>query len=221
MPKTSCINITDLTSTCTCTLTKNISNSVVEQNEKFDETSEVEDSPDFSSVTMESGADESLHVEDGPWDRSGFDELCTSSPNKILDDPQKQSDLSHETEEQGKLENRFLDAGSISSLLLNSKEGLPRIPGGLKENLYFILNNTNNATKKGSKTSNKSSSFSDDCGVCDRGAGTSPYSYYFLHDNGDLSTIFKKPTGYCTKKQVKKQIQYIPFDSQPAIMLLI
>ena len=226
VPKTSCINITDLTNVCT------ISNSVVEQNEKFDETSEVEDSPDFSSVTMESGADESLHVEDGPWDRSGFDEFCTSSPNKILDDPQKQPDSSHETEGpadssksdlpttssehlQGKLENRFLDAGSISSLLLNSKEGLPRIPGGLKENVYFILDNTNNASKKGSKTSNKSSSFSDDCGVWDRGAGTSPYSYYFLHDNGDLSTIFKKPTGYCTKKQVKKQIQYIPLDPQP------
>ena len=91
------------------------------------------------------------------------------------------------------------------SLLLNDQTGLPRIPGGLKENVYFILDNSNNVKRKGSKGSNKSSTFSDDCGVWDRDSGTSPYSYYMLHDNGDLSTIFKRKNGYCFKKQVQKK----------------
>ena len=66
-----------------------MSNSVIEPNKKLDETSEIEDSPDFSSVAVQSGADESclqylntsLQAYDGPLDRSCFDELCTSSPN--------------------------------------------------------------------------------------------------------------------------------------------
>ena len=224
--KTSCVNITvvDLT----CTGEENTPNSVDQQGEKFGEISEIEDSPDLSSVSLESGANTSLqclstsmHVHDEPWDRSDSDELYTSSTcppqNKILDETKNQPDLC-ETEApacssksdlpttnseklQGKLENGYLDAGTISSLLLNNQTGLPRISGGLKENVYFILNNSNNVKRKDSKGSNKSSTFSDDCGVWDRDS-TSPYSYYLLHDNGDLSTIFKRKTGYCFKKQV-------------------
>ena len=138
--------------------------------------------------------------------------MSTSSPSISSDDPPKTSDTEglagssnsdlpniHD-KLQGTLDNRFLDAGSVCSLLLNNKEGLPKIPGGLKENKYFILDNSSNKNKKGSKNS-KSSTFSDDCGVWDRDAGTSPISYYFLHDNGDLSTIFKRKTGYCIKQK--------------------
>ena len=186
--KSSCVTITEVTNTCTIP--------VVQSDEKCDEPSLVEDSPDFSSVVMtESGTDEdglqcsstNIHAGEEPLDRSDFEELSTSSPSISSDDPPKTSDTEglagssnsdlpniHD-KLQGTLDNRFLDAGSVCSLLLNNKEGLPKIPGGLKENKYFILDNSSNKNKKGSKNS-KSSTFSDDCGVWDRDAGTSPIS---------------------------------------------
>ena len=35
------------------------------------------------------------------------------------------------------------------------------------------------------------------------------------HPSRDLSTIFKRKTGYCIKQQRNKQVQYVPLDPQP------
>ena len=157
--------------------------------------------------------------------RSDYDRMHSPSPDRnendnSVQDMESQSipskcDLPKDTPQilQGKLENRYLDTGTICSLLVENKSGLPKIPGGLKENVYFVLDNGYNVKKK---NSNKRSAFSDDCGVWDRAAGTSPYSYYLIQDNGDLMTIFKREKfGYCTKKQVQKKIQYFPLVPQP------
>ncbi|MEW8547997.1 MAG: hypothetical protein AB2693_31215 [Candidatus Thiodiazotropha sp.] len=120
---------------------------------------------------------ENFDMDTVPWDRSNSEEMLASSPCPNVDiENANQTETSDkyacisaksgqptETESfQGTLDNKFLDAGTICSLLIKSKVGSPTIPGGLKENVYFILNNANNLKKK---KSNKSSAFSDDCGV--------------------------------------------------------
>ena len=113
----------------------------------------------------------------------------------------------------GRLENeQVLDAVAISSLLRNTKSGLPRIPAGLKENVYFVIDNSENFKKKSLK---KSSTFSDDCGVWDRDSGASPKSYYLLQESGNLSNIFLRNGQYCYKRQVQRKTEYIPLNPQP------
>ena len=158
--------------------------------------------------------------------RSDYDEMQSPSPDRhdnndySVQDMESQSipskcDLPKDTPQnlQGKLENRYLDTGTICSLLVENKSGLPKIPGGLKENVYFVLDNGYNVKKN---KSNKSSAFPDYFGVWDRAAGTSPYSYYLIQDNGDLMTIFKRDKlEYCTKNRCKKMVQFFPLVPQP------
>lgn len=54
-----------------------------------------------------------------------------------------------------------------------------------KENVYFVLNNESNSSKK---AKNKRSSFGDDCGVLDSSQGTSPRSNYIRDSGGYFTT---------------------------------
>ncbi|KAK3580032.1 hypothetical protein CHS0354_037617 [Potamilus streckersoni] len=89
---------------------------------------------------------------------------------------------------EGKLDQgKFLDTRKTVELLLKSVSSKECIPRGLKENVYFIVNNAKNLKKR---LHNGKSSFSDDCGVWDTSAGASPKSYYLLSDEGNLTMIF-------------------------------
>lgn len=216
VPRDSCVSITAV-DPVTNNGESDIPISVKSPEKQFGDISEIDVSADLQSSFQA----EMFGVDDVPWETSYSEEMLASSPcphggigNAGPTDCDKESGISTESNQpneidhlQGALDHKFLDAGTICSLLVKNPSGMPKIPGGLKENVYFILDNGKNVQKK---KSNKSSAFSDDCGVWDRDAGSSPYSYYLLHENGDLSTVFKRDKlGYCTKKQVQKKVQYI------------
>ena len=77
----------------------------------------------------------------------------------------------------------FMETSKVVHLLISSETCFDQIPGGKKENVYFVINNENNQMKRKGKGK---SSFSDDCGVWESKAGTSPISYYLSQENGDL-----------------------------------
>jgi hypothetical protein len=106
----------------------------------------------------------------------------------------------------------YLDTSDVVNKLLTCKAPLERIPGGKKDNMFFIIDNTRNKVKKEKK---KHSRFPDDCGVWDSGSGSSPTTWYMRNGNGDLTLIFLKGGKYCVKRKVKKQIEYVPIDPQP------
>ena len=56
-----------------------------------------------------------------------------------------------------------------------------------KKKVFFEINNESKQAKRGSKGK---ITFSDVCGVWESMSGTSPSSYYFLQENGDLRKTF-------------------------------
>ena len=97
---------------------------------------------------------------------------------------------------------------------------LPTIPSGLKENVYFIVDNERSIDRK---ENGQKSAFCDDCGVWETDSGTSPKTPYLFNGKGELKKLYlrKKEGGeinekvYCFERQVKKKRVYLPLDPQP------
>lgn len=179
--------------------------SVIVENDKFDPIKE-------SSICSESLPSveithEPMIVEDDKFESMKESTICSESDPSATDDTPDALNIFG-----GSLDSGFLDTGTVVMLLLKNKSGLPKIPGGLKENVYFVLDNSSNCDKR---TKNKRSAFSDDCGVWDASSGASPKSYYLMHDNGDLSMMFLRKGIFCIKKQVQRKVEYIPLNPQP------
>ena len=117
----------------------------------------------------------------------------------------------------GELGCTFLEINKAVHLILEGQSDLEHIPRGLKENVYFLIKNDTNFSKR---KSNVKSSFPDDCGVWDSNAGATPKTYFLLGDNGFLhSTHFYKGK-FCSLTRVKgkngkTERQYTPLDPQP------
>lgn len=125
------------------------------------------------------------------------------------------SETNSENDLQMQLAGGFLDCSSAMHLLISKKVGLNVIPGGLKENVYFIVDNTKNF--EGQATKNTRSYVTDDCGVWDSSAGTSPKFYYLLSELWGLSTVFLRQGKYCVHKMIKKKVEYVPLNPQPEL----
>ena len=136
-------------------------------------------------------------------------------PAKGKGDDDDDDDDDDDNPAKGKIEG-FMDTSKAVHLLMSSKTSYDKIPGGKKENVYFVINNESNQIKR--KGTGKSS-FSDDCGVWESKAGTSPITYYRLLENGELKRIFYTKKQYCYLSRVKvngtTERKYIPFDPQP------
>ena len=112
--------------------------------------------------------------------------------------------------------NCFMETSKAVNLLLNTETCYEHIPGGKKENVFFVLNNESNQAKREGKGK---SSFSDDCGVWESGSGTTPATYYLLQENGDLRKTYYYKKLYCRqsrhKVDGKLKVVYTPLDPQP------
>ena len=110
----------------------------------------------------------------------------------------------------------FMETSKAVNLLLNTETCYEHIPGGKKENVFFVLNNESNQAKREGKGK---SSFSDDCGVWESGSGTTPATYYLLQENGDLRKTYYYKKLYCRqsrhKVDGKLKVVYTPLDPQP------
>ena len=96
--------------------------------------------------------------------------------------------------------NCFMETSKAVNLVLNTETCYQHIPGGKKENVFFVLNNESNQAKK---EGNGKSYFSDDCGVYESTSGTTPATYYLLQENGDLRKIYYYKELYCRQSRHK------------------
>ena len=68
----------------------------------------------------------------------------------------------------------FLTSEKVIELLKSECEGLPKIPNGSKDNVFFIIHNSENLNRR---CQGRRSAFDDDCGVWnDVRVGTSRYA---------------------------------------------
>ena len=86
---------------------------------------------------------------------------------------------------------------------------LVAVPAGLKENIYFIIDNTKNCDLK---ARGHNCDYRDDCGAWLSKKGTSPKALYAEY-NGVFMSVVKSDRLYCLYRKPKR---YIPLDPQPA-----
>ena len=126
---------------------------------------------------------------------------------------QDSADMDSDDSLGGKLQGGFLEMNALIRLLQQSIRCLEQVPTGLKENVYFVVRNDHNfdSRKNGGR-----SRFSDDCGVWKGSKGGSPISRFLILPSGELKGVVKRDgTGYCLKRKVKGQYQYVQLNPQP------
>ena len=177
------------------------------KSEKTDETKDSKSETSEHNVSMQSGSDNE-------------DEIVGFQSNNI-----DASDLKNECK--GNIPNgKHLETDRVIDLLMKADIGLKSIPCGLKENVFFIIDNENNISKK---EKDQKSVFYDDCGVWDSGSGMSPKTPYLLTCSGRLKKLYLRVKEgstldnhdeetervYCFERQIKKKRVYEPLNPQP------
>lgn len=89
---------------------------------------------------------------------------------------------------------------------------LPKIPGGNKSNVRFVVDNSNNVKRK---ENNKRMQHVDDCGAWDVKGCSAVKTTYLMCPGGGLRTIKAMNDAYCLPKKVKQRQTWIPMDPQP------
>ena len=88
---------------------------------------------------------------------------------------------------------------------------IDKVPLGLKNNVYFLVDNRCNISRRENK---KKNDFSDDCGAWKSGTPTTKYIYR-VNERGEKSRLYLKQSVYCTEKRVENKCVYIPVVEQP------
>ena len=103
----------------------------------------------------------------------------------------------------------FMGMTALLDVLVHEQPTSPAIPEGKKENLYFVLDNSENIQRRGE---GKKSRFTDDCGVWDsRSASTKMEYYIWQTDNMKTIACIKRDNLFGRKD---KKI-FLPFAVQP------
>ena len=187
---------------------------------------------DASDVVLHPQTSDSFQESVGPMkldecqadgDQSDYGDCAKSVASELSENDESQESIGsveNETVEidddetlGGKLNGGFLEMNSLIRLLQASDRCLEQIPTRLKENVYFVVRNDQNfdSRKNGGR-----SRFSDDCGVWQGRKGGSPISRFLVLPSGELKGIVKREgTGYCFKRKIKGQYQYVPLNPPP------
>jgi hypothetical protein len=107
---------------------------------------------------------------------------------------------------------RNLGLDQVMSLLNNPPQINKSIPTGVKENVYTIIDNTDNVTRK---DQGQRCRYYDDCGVWDSKSGSSPKTLYFKGPNGELTSVVLKNEKFCLYRSEKGKRIYREMDPQP------
>ena len=121
--------------------------------------------------------------------------------------PDKSSERFPNDHSNNKLNGRFLDVESLCGLLQNENDVKSSIPKGLKEDVYFLIENEGNSQKR---VRGKRSNFEDDCGAW-FSKSSSTKKTLFHHFNNTFKTIEVKNGKYCTMKMK----EWVPLEPQP------
>ena len=102
----------------------------------------------------------------------------------------------------------FLDLDQLIDIFsTGNHEILNEIPRCKKENIFFLLDNSENLKRK---ASSKRMEFWDNCGTWDSKSSSTKTTYFFYFDD-KLTTAIKKQSQF--GRIIKKQ--FVPFDPQP------
>ena len=187
---------------------------------------------DFDSENHQSVSDEVYDQQPStpPQEKSLFDsEYHQSVSDEVYDrqhstPPQEKSDFDFENHQsvsdevpghldsttpstENMLPGRFLDIESLCELLKTESTPISAIPKGVKENVYFLINNDKNIKKRMRR---EKSNFEDDCGVwLSKASSTKKTIFHCV--NGAFKVIEMKNGQYSTKRQN----EWVPLEPQP------
>jgi len=107
------------------------------------------------------------------------------------------------------LNGRFMDMNKVFTLLTEQQEDtvLPNVPKGIKQNQYFLIDNSYNVPRRKNK---QHSVFVDDCGVWESSSGSTTKTYY-LFNKGYLKHVHYRNGMYgLIKSKVFEKIEPQP-----------
>ena len=103
------------------------------------------------------------------------------------------------------LQGSFLDTPVVINYILRRETTIERIPRGVKSNVFFVVDNSQNAMRR---ANGKGSSFVDDCGVW---KSSSSKKHLFTRVNNEYVYVDKKNGTYLVTVKGRR----IPMDPQP------
>ena len=142
-----------------------------------------------------------------------YDHSDVDSDSIILSDCESDPDDDQVIENdstRGSLTGKFLQTDRCIDILTEATNCKDEIPCSVKENVYFLVNNSKNTD---SRQNNKKSDFSDDCGIWDWSKGATPKTYY-IKFGSTYRQAYMKDGSLSYQKKTKGQISYIPHDPQ-------
>ncbi|KAH3782446.1 hypothetical protein DPMN_160361 [Dreissena polymorpha] len=89
--------------------------------------------------------------------------------------------------------------------ILKTETKINSIPCGEKINAYVVLKQPGSVRSR--------FEFVDDCGIWE--AGTTVNQYWVYTESSGIKPVYKHNGVYCSKNQINKTIQYVPYDPQP------
>jgi hypothetical protein len=108
--------------------------------------------------------------------------------------------------------NKFIDVPHVLEHICNSEQLCEAIPLGLKQNVFFVVDNTRNVDKR--KEGHRSD-YHDDCGAW-KSSRAWPKTCYLVSESGTMKKMFMKNGQYCFEQQVNKKRIYTPLNPQPS-----
>ncbi|XP_035659254.1 uncharacterized protein LOC118404294 [Branchiostoma floridae] len=100
----------------------------------------------------------------------------------------------------------------VRKLLDRDIEPRESVPRGIKQNVSYIVDNSQNIAKR---SGNNRSEFHDDCGSWSSKANSTPKTLYIREDSGRLRTVYRKNGQICTKRHENKKATFVPLVPQP------
>ena len=137
----------------------------------------------------------------------GADGSLGSEDDGDEDDFSKEKDASNCGPPPGaeSLQGSFLDTPVVINYILRRETTIERIPRGVKSNVFFVVDNSQNAMRR---ANGKGSSFVDDCGVW---KSSSSKKHLFTRVNNEYVYVDKKNGTYLVTVKGRR----IPMDPQP------
>ena len=118
----------------------------------------------------------------------------------------------------GHIIQHFLSTNDVIDLLRNgSEEIVSAIPPGRKENICYLISDTNNKLRR---SEGKKSIYFDDCAVWDTKKGKNTKHNYFYDNDNNLKHVWLKDGLYAKEKQLDKKKVYEPLHPQPSNVIV-
>ena len=158
--------------------------------------------------------DRNVDIKSCDDDTCSFDENNNNVCDVINEDLDKNDNSMHDENARIPnsipLKNEFLSTlAALNLLKQNTATLLTNIPSGKKDNIAFVIDNSENTERR---HRGQKSDFRDDCGQWDK---TTTTRFFYILEKGEPQKVFKYQGALCKEKQVKGTRKYFPIEPQP------